>query len=106
MLIAGCVGEGKTVEITKSGFSPKVTTVKVGQTVTFVNKDTSPHWPASANHPTHTEYPEEGGCIGSKFDSCGPLKTGEKFSFTFNQKGNWSYHDHVDSSLTGVVVVE
>lgn len=106
---AGCTTspkEGDTVEITQTGFVPKVLKVSVGDTVTFVNRDVKSHWPASADHPTHAGYPEEGGCIGSKFDSCGPLKTGEIFYFKFNQKGTWSYHDHIDSSLTGTVIVE
>ncbi|MBI5223493.1 hypothetical protein HY990_03650 [Candidatus Micrarchaeota archaeon] len=105
-LFLGCVSNGKTIEITKNGFVPKILNITVGDTVTFINKDDRPHWPASANHPTHAQYPEEGGCIGSKFDSCGPLKSGETFSFTFNQPGLWGYHDHTDSSLTGTVIVE
>ena len=74
--------------------------------VTFINKDSVPHWPASGEHPTHQDYPEEGGCIGSKFDACSGLKTGETYSFTFNEKGTWNYHDHLNSGLGGVIIVE
>lgn len=96
----------QTVEITPSGFSPNTLTINAGDTVTFVNKDSTLHWPASAVHPTHTVYPESGGCIGSKFDACKGLAQGETFSFTFNQKGAWKYHDHLNPGLTGTIVVQ
>jgi len=95
-----------TVEITSSGFSPKILTINAGDTVVFANKDANVHWPASAFHPTHTVYPESGGCLGSKFDACKGLEQGESFSFEFNQKGSWKYHDHLNPSLSGTIVVE
>ena len=98
--------EGKTVKITASGFEPKTLTVKAGTTITFVNEDSNQHWPASAMHPTHAVYPESGGCIGSKFDACKGLEQGESFTFTFNEKGSWKYHDHLKVSSTGIIVVE
>src|SRR3972149_5818942 len=70
----------KVVEITATGFIPSSLTIKAGETVTFVNKDTKAHWPASAMHPTHLLYPESGGCIGSKFDACRGLNQDENFS--------------------------
>jgi len=97
---------GNTVEITSSGFSPNTLTINAGVTVIFVNKDSRSHWPASAVHPTHTVYPETGGCIGSKFDACKGLTQGETFSFTFNQKGTWKYHDHLNPGLTGTIIVQ
>lgn len=95
-----------TIKITSSGFEPKTLSVKAGTTVTFVNEDSNEHWPASAVHPTHAAYPESGGCIGSKFDACKGLAQGESFSFTFNEKGSWKYHDHLRTSSTGTIVVE
>jgi plastocyanin len=109
LLAIGCTqeaSEGNRVEITSSGFSPEILKIKPGDTVTFVNKDSNPHWPASNVHPTHMEYPEPGGCIGSSFDACGPLNTGETFSFTFSREGTWRYHDHLNSGLTGTIIVE
>lgn len=97
---------GNTVEIISSGFSPNTLTINVGDTVTFVNKDSTTHWPASNIHPTHTLYPESGGCIGSKFDACNSLAQGETFSFTFNEKGSWNYHDHLQPGLTGTIIVK
>lgn len=95
-----------TVEIIASGFSPNTLTIKAGGTATFVNKDAAQHWPASALHPTHAVYPEAGGCIGSRFDACRGLEAGEEFEFTFNEKGTWKYHDHLNPTLFGTIVVE
>ncbi len=101
---------GNTVEITAAGFNPNTFTVQAGEAVVFVNKDATEHWPASAAHPTHVVYPEPGGCIGSKFDACKSLATGEPFMFVFNQKGSWKYHDHLnccsDPAFFGTIVVE
>ncbi len=97
---------GNTIEISPSGFSPQTLTITIGKTVTFVNKDSIEHWPASGIHPTHALYPESGGCIGSKFDACKGLVPGETFKFTFNENGSWSYHDHLNPSTKGTIVVE
>jgi len=99
-----------TVRITSSGFEPKTLTVKAGTTVTFVNEDSNKHWPASAMHPTHTVYPgsdiNKCGSDETIFDACKGLEQGESFSFTFNEKGSWKYHDHLSVSSTGTIVVE
>ena len=95
-----------TIEITSDGFNPSSLTIKVGDTVTFVNKETTQHWPASDIHPIHNIYPEGGGCIGSKFDACKGLKQGDSFSFTFSRSGRWCYHDHLNPVLTGCVDVQ
>lgn len=110
LLLSGCTkvepAEGSTVEITVQGFSPQQLKVRAGDTVTFINRDSLPHWPASAIHPSHDDYPEQGGCIGSAFDACRGLKTGETFSFTFWQNGTWHYHDHLHSAFRGTIVVK
>ena len=108
------VDEDNTIEITASGFFPKILTVSVGETVTFVNKDTAPHWPASDLHPTHTVYPGSDikKCFDGTtdksllFDSCRALNGGESWSFTFNEAGTWDYHDHRNANLIGAIVVE
>src|SRR3989344_4262739 len=105
-------GKENIVEITSSGFNPSSLTVKAGTKVTFLNKDSVEHWPASAIHPTHTVYP--GSDIkkcgtneqGNIFDACRGLSEGEAFSFTFNEKGNWKYHDHLNLNSRGEIIVE
>lgn len=117
VFIAGCASPTQTstdtevkatsvkheIEITSSGFSPRLSTIGMGDTVVFVNKDAAPHWPASDIHPTHGVYPEKGGCIGSKFDACRGLAPEERYEFTFFQHGNWCFHDHLNPGLTGCV---
>lgn len=120
---AAGTGEGNVIEITSSGFNPGTLTISKGETVTFINKDTEEHWPASAKHPTHTvysgaSYDEPGSYQGSlackgegesktgAFDACRGLASGEIWSFTFNEIGSWGYHDHLDSSLWGKIIVE
>ena len=99
-----------TIRITAAGFEPKTATIKAGTTVTFVNEDSSKHWPASAMHPTHTLYPgsdiNKCGSEEAIFDACKGLEQSESFSFTFNEKGSWKYHDHLGVSSTGTIVVE
>ena len=116
-------GEGNVIEITSSGFTPSELTISKGETVTFMNRDTEEHWPASASHPTHTKYPgasydEPGSYAGSlacksegitktgAFDACHGLASGESWSFTFNEVGSWGYHDHLNANFYGKIIVE
>ncbi len=88
---------GNTVTITGSGFSPSTITISAGETVKWVNNDSKNSWPASDPHPQHTDY--------SGFDSLG-ISAGSSWSFKFNNKGTWDYHDHNKPSKTGVVIVQ
>lgn len=101
----------KVVEITSSGFNPKTLNINAGETVTFVNKDSSAHWPASNLHPTHMAYPsssiEKCGTEeeSTTFDACGNLEPGEEYSFTFTRVGRWPYHDHLHPNRGGTIAV-
>ncbi|MBI2543432.1 MAG: cupredoxin domain-containing protein [Candidatus Aenigmarchaeota archaeon] len=112
VFVAGCTssqsnaptavtGVKHTVEITNTGFNPNTLNIKLGDDVTFVNKDASPHWPASNIHPTHCEYK---GC--NVFDSRKGLNTGESYSIVFDQTGTWKYHDHLNPGMTGTLIVQ
>lgn len=98
-----------TITITSSGFSPSSLDILVGDTVTFINEDTSSRWPASASHPNHTVYPGSSvsKCGGDEaiFDACHGLAVDETFEFTFNEIGTWNYHDHLSPSTTGSITV-
>ena len=99
------------ISYTTNGFEPASVTVKKGDTVRFVNNATSDTWPASARHPTHTVYPGSDiqkcgtGSQATIFDACRGLKPGEFWEFTFNDTGEWAYHNHMDSSKFGKVIV-
>lgn len=87
-----------TVSIKSSGFSPKEIKIKAGEKVTWVNDDSEEHQVNSATHPSHTAYPP--------LNTVGFLKPGAKKSLEFPAKGTYKYHDHLNPSLTGTVVVE
>lgn len=86
------------IHITSTGFSPNTLTIKKGTTVTFINDDTNPHWPASNPHPVHTDY--------SGFDSKKSIDAGGSWSFTFNNAGTWQFHDHLRASIHGAITVQ
>ena len=102
----------QTVEITSNGFSPETITIKQGERITWLNKKTGAGWPASAVHPSHKSYPNSdiAKCGTDEeneiFDACRGLAQGESYSFTFNEVGSWSYHDHLNPSSRGTVVVQ
>src|SRR6185437_255902 len=86
-----------TVSYTEDGFVPSTVTIKKGETVTWTNKDSDDLWVASNPHPTHTDYPG--------FDELQGISTGKTYSFTFTKVGHWGYHNHLNPSQTGTVVV-
>lgn len=95
-----------------AGFFPSSLAVKVGETITFKNESSQPSWPASAIHPTHTVYPSSDiRKCGTQdqpmiFDACIGLASGEEWSFKFDILGTWKYHDHLNPSHYGTVIVE
>ncbi len=100
------------IRITERGFEPMILEVPRGAKVTFVNESANPSWPASDLHPTHRLYPGSGieKCgtpeQANIFDACRGLEKGESWSFVFNEVGEWPYHDHLNPSLTGKIIVK
>ncbi len=87
-----------TVEYKDNKFIPSEIKIKKGDMVVWTNFDSSSTWPASAFHPTHQVYPG--------FDALKGLSKGESYSFKFDKVGSWKYHDHLNPSVYGTVVVE
>lgn len=88
----------RTVAITSQGFSPHEITIDQNSTITFVNRDTVDHWPASDIHPTHDLYPE--------FDPTEAVSPGSSWDFVPKKVGVWKYHDHLNPHVKGVLIVE
>ncbi len=89
-----------TTSVSFSGgtFSPASVTVAVGGTVTFKNDDASTTFNlASDPHPTHTDYLPL---------NVGLLAPGKSATVTFSKAGTFGYHNHLNSSETGTVVVK
>jgi len=84
-------------EITYSddGFSPGDITVNEGEEVVIINNSSEALDFASDDHPTHQTNSEL---------NVGLIEPGERDSFS-PSKGEWGYHDHLNSSATGTITV-
>lgn len=89
--------ESVVVTITDSGFSPSAATVKVGESVTWINKGSTKHTVDSAVHPTHQVYPRL---------NLGAINPGESKTLSFPDAGTFKYHDHLNPQFTGSVTVQ
>lgn len=102
LVLSGCKAKApeNTQQIVfKDGkFEPQNVSIKVDQTVNFVNQSDEDIWPASNIHPTHGIYPQ--------FDSQKPINPGKSWSFTFTRAGTWKFHDHLQPEITGEIKVE
>ena len=78
------------VKIDNFVFGPQAITVPVGTTVTWTNSDDIPHTAVSTD-----------GVFKSKV-----MDTDEKFSYTFNKAGTYSYLCSVHPKMTGQIVVK
>lgn len=93
----GGVEERKVVTYTESGFAPEPLMVKKGTIVTFVNESSRGMWVASAVHPTHQLLPG--------FDQLSSAVKGGTYEYMFVKVGTWKYHNHINPTDTGSVVV-
>lgn len=85
-----------TITYTDSGFRPSTITVKKGSTITVTNNSAVNVMFSSADHPTHVMQPEL---------NMDMLKPGESGTVTVTKVGTWGYHDHIDESMIGRIVV-
>lgn len=85
------------VSYSSGGFSQSSVTIKLGGTVTWKNESGLIMQVASNPHPTHTALPS---LVSPNLDP------GGSWSFPFNQKGTWGYHNHMNSNFGGTVIVE
>ncbi|MBI3070363.1 MAG: cupredoxin domain-containing protein [Candidatus Levybacteria bacterium] len=86
-----------TVTLTQSGFEPVTVTVNAGTKVVWTNKSGQIATVDSAGHPTHLAYPPL---------NLGQFSNGQSLSLVFDKPGTYKYHDHLNPSRTGQVVVE
>jgi plastocyanin len=87
-----------TIEYGSTGFSPTTITVKVGDSVTWTNNSSSTVQVSSDPHPTHTDFPP--------LNSVGAIAPGSSKSFTFTKSGTFGYHNHLNPSDKGEVIVK
>ncbi|MFF1568690.1 plastocyanin/azurin family copper-binding protein [Streptomyces sp. NPDC058293] len=80
-----------TIEIKNMAFAQPKLTVKVGQTVKWVNEDTAPHTVTTTSGP-------------AKLDS-GNLQKGDSWSYTFTKAGTYKYYCAVHPDMTASITV-
>lgn len=86
-----------TISYNGSSFSPASLTVKAGDKVTIKNDSSKDLDFASDPHPVHSENNEL---------NAGIVEPGKSVTITLNNKGNFGYHNHLNSSQTGSITVE
>jgi|SRR5581483_870457 len=86
-----------TVTLTSSGFEPATVTVSSGTIVIWVNKSGEPGTVNSDPHPTHNLWP---------FLNLGEFKDGSSVQVKFDKAGIYTYHNHLNPSQKGTVVVQ
>ncbi len=86
-----------SIILTSAGFSPAVLTIKAGATVTWTNKSGSDAAVNSNPHPIHTDYPPL---------NLGSFSDGGTLSLKFDKPGTYGYHNHLDPSEKGTIVVQ
>lgn len=86
-----------SVHITSSGFQPGSLAVKANTEVTWINDDTSKIHIIAAN-----PYPQDNSLPGLKSPQLGQ---GTRYSYTFRHAGTYQYHDDLNPSLNGTVLV-
>jgi plastocyanin len=91
LAVAGPAGAAtKTINIFGSGFSPASATITEGDTVTWVNRD-------NANHQI----------LADKGQFVSPiLRPNQRYSFTFNAAGTYTYKDELNRKLAGTITVK
>lgn len=85
------------VNVTVSGFEPKTITIQKGERVVWTNKSGEPVTVNSDAHPTHLLWP---------FLNLGTFNDGSSVSVVFEKQGTYTYHNHLNTGQTGIVVVK
>jgi plastocyanin len=86
---------GAKVTIANSAFSPSKIEVKAGTMVTWTNNDSVPHTVTS------TKTDDVDSATSGLFDS-GTLQSGETFSYTFKQAGDYPYECTIHASMASM----
>lgn len=85
-----------TIVFTNDGFTPNTLSVKKGTVVTVKNESSKRVQFSSDDHPTHRLNTEM---------NLKTLSAGESATFTADTVGTHGFHDHIDDSKTGTLIV-
>lgn len=89
-LSTNAIAAEHTVEIKGMEFSPKTLTIKAGDKVKFINKDTAPHTASATD---------------GRFES-GELQEGQSEMVTFEKADTYAYYCMFHPSMSGKIIVE
>jgi plastocyanin len=85
------------VTLTPSGFDPQTVTIAKGTKVIWINKSGQTATVNSDPHPIHTAYPPL---------NLGVFSDGSSLSLVFDQPGTYGYHNHLNPSEFGKIIVK
>jgi plastocyanin len=85
------VASGQSVTMAHYAFSPSSVTVHVGDSVTWTNQDQAPHDATTTSAPVSFRSPT--------------LSTGQSWTYTFRQPGQYNYYCSIHPDMRAVVVV-
>jgi len=88
--------EATVITYSNSGFTPNTITIKAGDPVTVKNESSRTLDFASDDHPTHKNNSEL---------NVGDIESGKSATFTM-KAGTWGYHNHLNASDTGTIIVQ
>ncbi len=83
--------------VTDSGFLPVSVTIKTGQTVRWTNTSKKEASVNSNPHPAHNL---------NRFLNLGELPPGSSFQVAFEKEGTYSYHNHLNPTQQGTIIVK
>ena len=86
-----------SVTLTPTGFNPSTLTIKAGTKVTWTNQSGETATVNSDPHPIHTDYPPL---------NLDEFSNGGTLSLTFDKAGTYGYHNHLNPSEHGTIVVQ
>lgn len=89
--------EERKVDVTKTGFEPEELRIKKGTKAVWENKSGGVANVSSTPHPIHSDFP---------FLNLGNFEDGSSVEVVFEKAGTYTYHNHLNSSQTGTVIVE
>jgi plastocyanin len=89
--------QANTITYSNNGFSPSTLTVKSGTTITIKNTSSNSLQFSSDPHPVHTDDPEL---------NLGVISPGQSQTLTVTKTGTHGYHNHLNPSDTGTIIVQ
>lgn len=90
-------GSEAVITYSDSGYSPSSVTVKAGDKVIIKNTSSRSMQFDSDPHPAHTTNPEL---------NVGAVSPGQEMSFVVDTKGTFGYHNHLNASQKGTIIVQ